>query len=47
MTTDLLLTLITFFNVINIVWLYSDTLHLKHEIKRLRIEHEGAKNVST
>lgn len=43
MTTEILLTLITFINVLNIVWLYSDTRHLKHEINRLEIQLKGAK----
>lgn len=43
MTPEVVLTLITFVNVINIVWLYYDTNHFKHEIKRLNIEIEGLK----
>ena len=43
MYNEILLTIIAAVNVANITWLYFDTVHMKHEIKRLQIELQAVK----
>lgn len=47
MYNDFIISAIALVYAINIVWLYFDTIHLKHEVNRLNIEIDGLKKKGT